>query len=642
MKLISIALTNFKGVKEFKLDLNGKNATIYGDNATGKTTLYDGFLWLLFDKDSQNKSNFAIKTLDADGNVIHGLDHEVEATLLVKSKHITFKKSFKEKWTKKRGQATAEFTGHTTEYFIDGVPVKKSEYEDKIAEIADEAVFKLLTNPAYFNEQLSWQDRRKTLLEIAGDIEDADVIASKKELAELPGILGDKSTDDYKKIIKAKRTEINEHLEMIPVRIDEVMRNLPDISGIDAKALELAIEKANKLIDEKQKEISGLENGTIGLSNKIIKLQKLENQILAKQNELMKANNATIKKKEEELAAVKVEIRNLTDEMAQNERKNKFDQEAITDLEQKMEALRNEWQELANKELELDTVCPTCGQDLPEGQVDDAIANYNLAKAKKLEEITSKGKEHKAKVAELKADIKERCKLLEKQWIELEGLKLKETTLNETIMQTNQSEPQDAELEDLIAESANLKTEIELLKSGNKDQIDDAKVELLKLVSELKALEQEQANIKIYNDGQKRIEELKKQERLLASEFERLEKENYLIEQFVRAKVALLEDKINSKFKLARFKLFDTQVNGAVAEVCDTLYKGVPYGSGLNNAAKINVGLDIITTLSKHYNFYAPIFIDNAEAVVELVPVDAQIIKLVVSGGDKKLRVEVE
>jgi len=121
-------LTNFKGIKVLTLDLDGKDASIYGDNATGKTTVYDAFLWLLFDKDSQNKSNFAIKTLDESGEPLHGLDHEVEAVLDIGGESLTLKKSYKEKWVKRRGSATEEFSGHTTDYFLDGVPCKKSEY----------------------------------------------------------------------------------------------------------------------------------------------------------------------------------------------------------------------------------------------------------------------------------------------------------------------------------------------------------------------------------------------------------------------------------------------------------------------------------------------------------------------------------
>ena len=120
---------------------------------------------------------------------------------------------------------------------------------------------------------------------------------------------------------------------------------------------------------------------------------------------------------------------------------------------------------------------------------------------------------------------------------------------------------------------------------------------------------------------------------------ENLEQQLYLTEQFIRTKVQLLEDRINNKFELARFKLFDVQINGAVVECCETTYRGVPYSS-LNRGARINVGLDIIRTLSKHYGFNAPIWIDNAEAVTHLIEIDSQVIRLLVSEQDEKLRVE--
>ena len=113
----------------------------------------------------------------------------------------------------------------------------------------------------------------------------------------------------------------------------------------------------------------------------------------------------------------------------------------------------------------------------------------------------------------------------------------------------------------------------------------------------------------------------------------------YLTEEFIRTKVRLLEEKINSKFKLARFKLFEVQVNGALAETAETMYNGVPY-SNLNNGARLNIGLDIINTLAEHYGFEAPIFVDNAEAVTQLIPTTGQQIRLIVSAQDKKLRIE--
>lgn len=207
MRLISLSLNNFKGIRNFTLDAQGEDVSVYGDNATGKTTLSDAFMWLLFDKDSANRKDFEIKTLGPDGKPEHGLDHSVEAVLeLEDGSHLALKKVFKEKWTKKRGSATAEFTGHTTDHFIDGVPVKKGEYDARIANIASEDIFKLLTSPTYFNEHLHWQDRREILLQVCGDISDGDVLDSlatlqnKDQMLALTNILNTRSLDDHRKI----------------------------------------------------------------------------------------------------------------------------------------------------------------------------------------------------------------------------------------------------------------------------------------------------------------------------------------------------------------------------------------------------------------------------------------------------------
>ena len=207
MKLLKLKLKNFKGIKSLELVANGEDLRIFGDNATGKTTIYDAFLWLLFDKDSQNKADFAIKTLDKDGNVIHKLDHEVEGTFSVDGETIVLRKVYREKYTKKRGSATEEFSGHETDHFIDGVPVTKTEYTKRVSEIAPEAQFKLLTSPTYFNERMRWQDRRKVLLEVCGDVTMEDVVKANGDLAKLPQILGKHSLDDYKKIIASRRAE---------------------------------------------------------------------------------------------------------------------------------------------------------------------------------------------------------------------------------------------------------------------------------------------------------------------------------------------------------------------------------------------------------------------------------------------------
>ena len=154
-----------------------------------------------------------------------------------------------------------------------------------------------------------------------------------------------------------------------------------------------------------------------------------------------------------------------------------------------------------------------------------------------------------------------------------------------------------------------------------------------------RGLQAQIAEVEVSKKTRARIEELKAEEKKLATEYEELEREISLIEKFTVAKVDMLNEKINRKFGLARFKLFERQINGGIEPACVTLYDGVPYGSGLNTGAEINVGLDIIKTLSEHYGIKAPVFIDHAESVTELLDPGTQTIKLMVS--DKHQTMEV-
>ena len=238
-------------------------------------------MWLLFNKDSQNRSDFEIKTLGPNGQPEHGLEHMVEAILeLEDGQRLALKKVYQEKWQKKRGSATAEFTGHTTDHFIDGVPVKKKEYDEKIAEIADEEIFRLLTDPRYFNEILHWQKRRELLLEVCGDVSDAEVIASKADLSKLADILGNRTIEQHRKVIQSRRTEINRELEKIPVRIDEVKLGLPNVDDIsNAEELSNDIAKLREELKAKQEELAQAKAGG-QVAEKTKELRLIEAQMM--------------------------------------------------------------------------------------------------------------------------------------------------------------------------------------------------------------------------------------------------------------------------------------------------------------------------------------------------------------------------
>lgn len=643
-----LALRNFKGIREFVLDTQGSTTNVYGDNAIGKTTLFDAFTWLLFDKDSQNKKDFEIKTLDKQGKVLHNLEHEVEGVLLINGKRVTLRKVYAEKWTKKRGSATSEFTGHSTEYFVDGVPVKKNDYTDRVSDIVQEDIFKLLTSPSYFNEQTHWQERRKILLAVCGDISDEEVIASNKGLSKLQDILGDRSIEDHRKVIAAERKKINDELEKIPVRIDEAYRSMPDVEDTDVGKMNEQLSILAQQIEDKQAELSRTQNGG-EISVKENRLREIEGELLVIKNRVQGESLDKIAAARQLVSTIKSEGSELRNDITDKKRTLERNKQQIDSLRVDMEQLRQRWNTINAETLEhhQDENCAACGQSLPADQVqaahDKALADFNLAKSKRLEDINARGKSASAEVKQLEKEnerLSTEINTLEKQ-LETKAAAFKKAEAELFDLQEGvQDVAADPEYITKQKELEIVRSEILGLRSQAQGVIDNLRLELSKLRTSVELIERDKAKVAQAETITKRISQLGEQEKELAAQFEKLEQELYLSEEFIRTKVTLLESKINAKFKFARFKLFEPQINGGLSEVCETTFNGVPYSSGLNNAARINVGLDIINTLSEHYGFSAPIFVDNAEAVTKMISTNSQVINLIVSEKDKQLRVE--
>lgn len=661
IKLLNLKLTNFKGIKEFELAADGQDINAFGDNGTGKTTLFDAFVWVLFDKDSLNNSTgkFDLKTL-RNGKAVSKLNHEVEVTLLVDDKELTLKKVYKEKWTKQRGSNVESFSGHTTDYYIDDVPSKKKEFDETIKEIVQENVFKLLTNPSHFNDDkvLHWRERRQLLLEIAGDITDEDVIATNKSLSKLLDALNGKSIDDHKKIIAAKRKEINKRIDELPTRVDEISRNMPDLAGLDESSIKGQVDKLTIEMEQKQEQINSIRNGSevnelkkqvsdIDLQIANVRNEHTQNE----QQELFKLQ-AKLQEEKSNHTILQGDVKAQMQQKAMNDGRIKDIENQLADLREDYKFSQEQYQQQLEQEFEHDDncICPTCEQDLPQDKVDEAVAKFNKNKSdllekiqKRIDELNKKGPELGARKSEIEqdnetvqAEIEKITEQGTKKKNDIEKLvkKIKESELNVTPIEENQKYKQ---LQDEKATLQNKILELEQSQIGSINIVE----------SEIKALKEEQQKLQIdlskiaqSEQSAKRITELEAEEKKLAAEYEELEQQLYLTEEFTRTKVNLLTEKINSKFKYARFKLFDEQINGGLTETCVTTYEGVPYDSNLNSASKLNIGLDIINTLSKHYGVQAPIFIDNAESVTKLIDIDAQIIRLVVSEQDKQLRIE--
>jgi len=650
MKLLTLTLRNFMGIRDFTLDTKGKSVSIYADNGAGKTTLASAWNWLLFDKDSQNRKDFEIKTLE-NGQPVHGLDHEVEATVEIDGEELTLKKVFAEKWTQTRGESREVFSGHTTQHYIDGVPKPKKDYDAKIASIADEGIFKLLTNPRHFNDSLHWQKRREILLEVCGDVTDAEVIASDKALKDLPGILGKRSLDDHKAVVKERRKKISDRKKDIETRTKEARHGLPDISQIDPAVLESDITKCRKMLEEKQAEKLRIEQGG-EIAEKTKQLRQVEAEIIRVEGLHNKEQLALSEEARNKLYAVKAARKELAIDINCLERELERLQDEAKSLAKDMGNLRTHWAKVNAEPFEAaiglqsaDT-CPTCGQTLPAEQVEaakeKALANFNLDKAQRLERITAEGKELNWR----KGDVDARATAIETERLTKSKSILADLIAEESRLQAEiipvKPLGENPDYNRLAKEKANLELEILALQDGGQEEVQAIEAEIDTYELALVAYKDCEDKLKAHTQAEARVKELKAEDGKISREFENLGRELYLCEQFIRTKVAMLDERINRKFRLARFKMFEEQVNGGLAECCETLFDGVPWTGGLNNGAQIRVGIDIINTLAEHYGLVAPIFCDNAESVTELTPTPAQLIRLVVSAKDKNLRVEVE
>lgn len=624
MKLQQLTLQNFKGIKSLSFEFDGQDKFIFGDNATGKTTVFDGLCWLLFGKDSLDRADFEIKTL-VNGEPIHKVNHEVEAIFINDDgSSFTLKRVYREKYTNPRGGET-KLTGHTTDYFINEVPVKEKEYKSYINNVIAEDVFKLITNPLYFNETYSWQNRRKLLLEMCGDVDDNHVINSRDDLKRLTELLGGRTVEEQKKIVAAKKTAINKELDMLPVRIDEAIRNKPEVVS-PKDDLEASIKTLAAGIDDLEKQKAILQNG-LGASVRQSKIEDLRRRIDVRKSEVLSAYRETKARYRGEYEALLSKLK-----ITEAERDRYMDRSY--DLEQdiaretgRINTLQEEFDAI-NAQTFSGEACPTCGQPLPADQLSKLEEVFNTEKASKLEEwqrlidgalqMRSNYEEQRevmiVKADGLVAQIEDQTNAYNSKFKAYEEL----------------YEPDIAEdpvLSDLNAELFMLNLD----DSGTADQekLNEIDGEIASMKEKKANLETELNKYKMIDDIDRRVLDLESEQQRLAAEKNLLDETSFLIDEFVKAKVDLLEQTINSHFEHARFKMFNVLVNGSIEECCETTYKGVPYRS-MNNAARINVGIDIINALTKFYHVTAPVFIDNAEAVTTFNKCNSQTIKLVV------------
>lgn len=641
IRIKSLRLENFKCHSSLMLDFMGGNASIYGDNATGKTSVYDALTWLLFGKDSlgNGEKNIEIKPLDTAGQV---RDHDaltvVEAVLLVGNEEMSLRRTYKEVWTTKRGSTTASYDGNTSEYYINGVPYKKNVFQEKVNDLVNEDMFRMLTSVSYFASQISWQERRAVLFRVAGVLDDKQIIQTDVRFLPLAECMGKMCLEDYKKKLLAEKRKFIGAKSEIPARISECQKTIEDVERLDFAGAKAEVEALNAQKEHVEAQLIALDHNN-AMDAKRMEIREIQVELagLETENMAFRANQTT---RGPDVNAMKLELFGLNRRLRAKESQLEREREYIDSLTMAIAESRERWISV-NSETFAGGNCPTCGQVLPEKQFRTALAQFEAGKRSRLLEIEKTANSHKAAKAQAEGRLEslqeEICQLeteiLEKQKeisdaesttvvvVDIEGYEDRRRALQNRILVLN------GELADMADSIGDVKTRL----NRELSQIRKRIAECMETVNKESLLKYSQL----------RIEELRENARSSAECLEVIEKMLYLMEEYSRYKTRFVEESINGMFRIARFRLFREQANGGAEDRCDVVHDGVPYIS-VNNGMKINLGIDIINTLSMAFGVKVPLFLDNAESVTRLEQCSSQIIRLVVSENDKELRVHYE
>ena len=641
IRINQLTLENFKCHRFLCLDLRGKDATVYGDNAAGKTSVYYGLCWLLFGKDSagNGEKNIDIKPLGPDGEVAdHRAITSVEAVLDVDGDEITLKRTYREIWTTRRGSSQEVYDGNASEYFVDGVPHKKNAFDARIRELVPEELFRMLTSVSHFARDTKWQDRRETLFHMAQIGSDREIMAGNEQFVPLLESLGRLSLEDYKKKLLSERKGLTGIRNETPARLDEMSKTVRDMEGIDFAGIRAQLEALEGQRIELNSQLIALDNDNAAAQKRLeIREVKLEREQLEGRNRAFRDSQ---KAEGPDASQLQTELRTIEGRMERARETMEREKRDLERLEKQIEGSREQWISVKGETF-TGGKCPTCGQTLPFEQLKKATEQFEQKQARQLSQIeqmaqtlieTRKGKEQR--IGELENTIGEYQAQAEVLRNQVEEAKTRVTVIRDMEGYGEQM----AAIEGRLAE---LQKELNELTGNSRAVRISVSTELSAVNGKIRSCQEDLAKEAVLTYTRERIDRLREEAQNAAAALEAIEKMLWLMEEYSRYKAKFVEDSINGLFRLARFRLFREQANGGLEDRCDVVYDGVPY-MGLNNGMKINVGIDIINALSRFYGVTVPLFVDNAESVTRLEECEAQVIRLVVSEEDKELRIEHE
>lgn len=633
--LKSLDLVHFKCFNVLHLDFHEGVNNIYGENAAGKTSVYDSLTWLLFNKDSAGNARPDIKPHGAPA----GTMPEVTAILIVDGEPIKLRKVLREKWERPRGSAIERYAGDTRDYYIDDVPLAESEYKRRIAELIDENRFKLLTDVWAVTSKMHWKDRRALLAEICGLPEDRELLATAPQFAELNEKVGRRTVDEFKAVLAKQRKDMNVNLNTLPVRVDECSRMVGELESLDFAA-------AHAESDRLQTERERLQGEIVKLSNNTLAAQaRNERDALQAQLRELEAENAA------HLASQRVPVEDETPALTAALDRAKREADRLTrtiaqerDLvlngETRLDDYRARWRAIDAEPFTADR-CPTCGQVFPAERLAESRAAFAEHQKQRKDALLEDSKMVKQGIAAAKDRLLTAETALKTAQDEVQKAQIALDSYTPPVEVVPENLPDyDRRKGAILTLIADAEKRLDRVSSDTEQERRRLETALSAVTAEKLRHDAVLAKEQTLADTRRRIADLQAEQRTAAAEVEQMDRLIAMCEEFTRYRVQAITESVNSRFRLTRWRLFTEQVNGGLADCCEPMDSNGTAFEGTNNAMKINIGMDIIDTLSEFYGVRVPLFVDNAESVTHLQPIGSQVVRLVVSEQDKELRIE--
>lgn len=670
IKLSKLKLRFFKG--EVKRDIDfGDKTIIKGSNESGKSTIADAWTFLIYGRDSLGKTNFDIKTQKTERVIkklgwdkeqispldfIEDVEHSVYGEIYVNDTLVKLKRTIVQEWGK-TPEGNRIFKGHKTKCEYDELDVSVTEYQRRIGEIIDDNLFKLMTDINYFH-QLNKEERRNLLISLDNSVTNESIAEQYPQFLETVKSLGNMDIADKRKILNKQKARLKKQQDEIPTRIDELMNSTPT---------EIDFEKIEGLIKVRRDELKTIQTSFDDIEEKFKKEIALSNELTKKKVEIGRDRN-------DRMVALEIEETNRVSKLNEKYHSYTLDVEAldskisrynillkevnsdinrnlstIKTLEEEKEALSEKWIAEKNKKYIPNEGVIRC--PLYNHICEDETANFEFVKGndnskaifienikKAVKDIESEGIKVASKIKEFEKiteEFRERASIIKKK-IDKHQLELEDLQQNPPTKETRKiiDLQSDAEWVRLDKEYKALEIPAPTLDDS------DLTARRFQLNKEIEELNKELHNRDVINRNQTRIKALNDEQRQVANELADIESKLNDLLEFSKTKTREVDEKINSKFQYVTFRLFEHTLGDNIEkETCETLINGVEYETA-NNASRINAGIDIINAFAKHHNFYAPIFIDNAESVntEKLLSSHSQQVLLYVT-DDKELQI---